>query len=123
VHDGAVSNRRVFARTQFGAHPDGSTVDAEECLWNAQWGAGRVVRYTPDGRVDFAIEVPAPHVTCVTFGGPALSHILVTSARAELDDTALAGAPDSGAMFVYESSFRGLPESRCSVAGFEDRQP
>ncbi|MBB5519815.1 SMP-30/gluconolactonase/LRE family protein [Amphiplicatus metriothermophilus] len=117
--DGAPKNRRVFVETPAGAYPDGSTIDADGCLWNAQWGAGRVVRYTPDGRVDAIIETPAPNVTCVAFGGPSLQLILVTSARAELDDNALAKAPMSGNLFVYESPFRGLQESRCALAGFE----
>jgi L-arabinonolactonase len=30
--------------------PDRSTVDREGYLWNAQWGGGRLVRYSPDGR-------------------------------------------------------------------------
>lgn len=115
MRDGEPCNRRVFAETSDGGHPDGSTVDAEGFLWNAQWGAGRVVRYTPDGRMDLAVPVPAPHVSCVTFGGPDLAHLLVTSARAELDQAALTAAPQSGNLFVYETDFRGLPESRCSL--------
>lgn len=35
---GAVSRRRVFAMTAKGVHPEGSTVDSDGGLWNAQWG-------------------------------------------------------------------------------------
>ena len=53
VHDmdprtGALSNRREFASTRGeDCAPDGSAVDVEGCLWNAQWGAWRIVRYAP----------------------------------------------------------------------------
>lgn len=117
--DGAPANRRVFVETPEGAYPDGSTIDADGCLWNAQWGAGRVVRYAPDGRVDATIETPAPNVTCIAFAGPSLQLILITSARAELGEKALAAAPQSGNLFAYESPFRGLPESRCALGGFQ----
>jgi sugar lactone lactonase YvrE len=50
-HSGAISNRQLFARTPPGAYPDGSHVDAQGHLWNAQWGSGKVVRYVrPTGR-------------------------------------------------------------------------
>ncbi len=46
IATGTPSNRRVFAKldTKTGA-ADGSTVDAEGCLWNAQVFDGKLVRY------------------------------------------------------------------------------
>ena len=32
-----------------GLNPDGAVIDAEGNFWNAQWGAGRVACYDPDG--------------------------------------------------------------------------
>lgn len=111
--DGRPVNRRVFAQTTGGAYPDGACIDAEGFLWSAHWGGGAVVRYAPDGRLDLRVEVPAPNATCPAFGGEDLSLLFVASARAELDDAALAAAPRSGDLFVYETPYRGLPEQRC----------
>lgn len=80
------------------ASPDGSVVDAEGALWNAQWGAGRVVRYLGDGRVDRIVHVPAPQPSCVALGGDAL---YVTTARTGLGEEALRAHPHSGGIFVH----------------------
>ena len=55
---GAISNRRTFTRVDMsgGGAADGSTVDAEGYLWNAQVYDGKLVRYAPDGSVDRVIR-------------------------------------------------------------------
>jgi L-arabinonolactonase len=66
-----VANLRVFAAADAApGDPDGSTIDADGYLWNARWGAGQVVRFAPDGRVDRILALPAPQPTCPAFGGP-----------------------------------------------------
>lgn len=77
---GTVSNKRLFVSTKDdpGA-PDGGTVDAEGCVWSAQILAGRIVRYTPDGRVDRIVEFPVATLTSVMFGGPDLDILYVTT--------------------------------------------
>lgn len=110
--DGAISNQRVFARTQEPCGPDGSVVDADGCLWNAEWGHGRVVRYNPDGSIHSVLQLPASHVTCVAFGGADLSDLYVTSATQGLSKSHRAAEPEAGNVFVYSTPYRGLPESR-----------
>ncbi len=45
--------------------PDGAVVDAEGGLWVAGWGgAGRVLRYGPEGNLISHIDLPASQVTC-----------------------------------------------------------
>ncbi len=80
IEAGTLSNKRVFATTDndLGV-ADGSTVDAEGCLWNAQVIGGELVRYTPDGEVERRIGMPVRNVTSVTFGGEDLDEIYVTS--------------------------------------------
>jgi len=108
--DGLLGAPRIFARTEAPAVPDGAAIDAEGCLWSAQWGGARVLRYAPDGRVDLAITVLATQLTCVCFGGPALDLLFVTSAREHLDVAALRQQPHAGDVFVYQTPFKGLPE-------------
>lgn len=81
-----------------GAEPDGSVVDCEGALWNAQWGAGRVVRYLPDGRIDRIVPIPAPQTSCCTLCSDML---YVSSARVNMDAEALAAHPLSGGVFAH----------------------
>jgi len=111
---GVLGARREFARTGDDAEPDGACVDAEGCVWSAHWGASRVVRYTPGGRIDRVLEVPVRQPSCVTFGGPGLDRLFVTSARLGLAQP----APGAGDVLVYNVKARGLPESRCIIDGW-----
>jgi sugar lactone lactonase YvrE len=109
---GTLSERSVFASTPKGAYPDGSNVDAEGHLWNAQWAAGRVVRYAPDGSESGHIALPVSQPTCVAFGGRNLDVLYVTTAKQELSAEALAAQPQAGHVFAYQLDIRGLPEPR-----------
>jgi len=111
-NSGSISNRQVFARTPEGAYPDGANVDAGGFLWSAHWGAGRLVRFAPDGAIDSTIEVPTDQPTCVAFGGPDLDLMFVTSARDGLSAEALARQPHAGDVFVYKVSVPGLTDGR-----------
>ena len=96
-----VGEPEVFAQKDLPeCWPDGSTIDAQGCLWNAEWGNAAVARYAPDGRLLGRHAVPAPHVTCPAFGGPGGDRLLVTTARAGLDAAGLAAHPDSGSLFA-----------------------
>ena len=109
---GAVGDRRTFARLDGPGLADGSVVDAEGCLWNAQWGGGQLVRYTPDGRVDRTVELPVTNPTCPVFGGPDLDILFVTSAWFGLAGPVRAAEPAAGGLFAFRPGVRGLPEHR-----------
>lgn len=110
--DGTLSNRQLFARTPPGAFPDGSIVDAQGHLWNAQWGAGRIARYAPDGSISGSIDLPVTQPTCVAFGGAKLDHLFVTTAREKLSAAALSLQPMAGHLFIYKTNIQGIPEPR-----------
>jgi sugar lactone lactonase YvrE len=109
--DGILGTPRLFARTPEGAYPDGAAVDVDGCVWSAHWGAGCVVRYTPDGGIDRILEVPTCQPSCVCFGGPDLDVLCVTSAREGLDSSTLHAEPNAGDVFLYRTGVQGLPES------------
>lgn len=109
---GTIANRRVFVDMRdHPGHPDGSCVDAEGCLWNAEYGGGRVVRYTPDGRIDRVVKVPASQTTCCAFGGDDLRTLFITSATQRMTEDQLEAEPDAGALFAVDVGVRGLPEA------------
>jgi sugar lactone lactonase YvrE len=95
-----------------GRNPDGAVVDAEGVLWLAEWGAGRVAAYGPDGRFLRSVTVPAPHSSCPAFGGADLADLYCTTARQGLDAAALDAAPQSGLTFRAPGIGRGQAEHR-----------
>ncbi len=95
-----------------GLNPDGAVTDAEGALWVAQWGAGRVTRYLPDGRPDRMVDLPVGQVTCPCFTGPGLDRLIVTSAWEHLDPR----NPEDGQTFALDPGIRGRPEPRVKLA-------
>ncbi|MBR8175159.1 MULTISPECIES: SMP-30/gluconolactonase/LRE family protein [Burkholderia] len=109
--DGDVANVRPFARlTDADGDPDGSTMDRDGGLWNAQWGGRRVVRYGPDGVETDRVAVPTAQPSCVALDGE--GRLYVTSARVGLSDDALASDADAGGVFVAQTRHAGLPTAR-----------
>ncbi len=121
IAQGTLSNKRVFATTKedIGV-ADGSTVDAEGCMWNAQLISGELVRYAPDGSVERRIGMPVRNITSVIFGGERLDEIYVTSmARvkhpAVHDHFAKEVKPQFAAGHLFRIrglGIKGLPEPR-----------
>jgi L-arabinonolactonase len=110
--DGTIANDRVFTKlADTTGEPDGSTVDRDGGLWNAQWGGARVVRYGADGVETSRVTVPTVQPSCVALGGDQLGTLYITSARADLDASALAGDTQAGGVFVAVPGARGLPEA------------
>jgi sugar lactone lactonase YvrE len=105
--DGRISGRRTLAGIEESAgFPDGLTVDAEGCVWVALWQGSAVRRYTPGGELDRVIELPVPLVTACAFGGPDLTDLYITTARAGLaEPPALAGS-----LFVVPGAGKGLAQ-------------
>lgn len=112
VETGAVFNRRIFANTNnLGGLPDGATVDADGLLWVALYGAGKVVAYRHDGRLERSIEMPVKFVSSVMFGGAQLDRLFVTTITHGRDGE----PPEDGAgeLYVIDGlGAQGLSENR-----------
>jgi sugar lactone lactonase YvrE len=110
---GQISNRRQFASVDqnSGAFPDGLTVDAEGGVWSVHNAVGRVVRYTPAGKIDRVVELPVPRPCGCAFGGERLDVLYVTTARANLTADQITRAPLSGSVLAVVPGIHGLPPS------------
>ncbi|MEM7361250.1 MAG: SMP-30/gluconolactonase/LRE family protein [Pseudomonadota bacterium] len=107
----AISEHMIFTTAEKGCYPDGSIIDAEGYLWNAQWGGSKVVRYAPDGSVDLELAMPVSQPSCVAFAGVNLDLLVVTTAHQDLSAEAREHEPGAGDLFIYQTDFAGLIES------------
>ncbi|MBF6618250.1 MAG: SMP-30/gluconolactonase/LRE family protein [Candidimonas sp.] len=92
-----------------GLNPDGAVVDTEGGLWCAHWGAGAVMRYSPEAQRTHTFSVGgALHVSCPAFGGPDLRCLLLATAREGMRDPDCA----QGITYLLDIPIQGLPEPR-----------
>lgn len=106
--DGRLGARRHAVELQATAgKADGLCVDDEGGIWVGIWGGGAVHRYTPAGRLDTVVEVPAAHVTSCAFGGEGGTTLFITSARAGRSPEDLARQPHAGGLFVVKPGVTG----------------
>ena len=81
IRTGSVRNRRVLIEVSLEEGlPDGLAIDAEGCIWSAQWYGGCIVRYDSDGEPMQRVQIPAKQTSSLVFGGPDLTDIFITSA-------------------------------------------
>jgi len=115
--DGVLGDRLTFAELgEDEGFPDGSCVDVEGGLWNAQFNGARVQRFLADGRRDVRVDLPVSQITCACFGGPGLDRLYITTARENFTDAQAEAEPVAGGIFVADVGAAigvvGLPESR-----------
>ena len=108
TEEGRCINRRVFVNLPAGT-PDGLCVDESGCVWIAAYGAGRVLRVTPEGHLDAELAFTEPRVTSLCFGGSDRRDLYVVTA----DDGQ--GDPPRGAIYRTRVAIAGLPVPRARV--------
>jgi xylono-1,5-lactonase len=112
--DGSLGPRRLwrnFNVVSEGA-PDGMTVDAQDCLWIAHWGSGRVCRYSSDAQLLEIIALPVTQPSSCVFGGHDLSTLFITSAREGIGIEELSTQPLAGGLFAVRCTVPGTPLPR-----------
>lgn len=107
---GDVGDPRIFATTTAPARPDGSCIDAEGFVWNAEYAGGRLVRYDPQGGIDRTIDLPVSYPTCCCFGGENLDRLYVTSASEPLSPAERQAEPFAGRVLALDPGLQGRPE-------------
>lgn len=100
--DRTVKDRRVFAKLPVG-WPDGLAVDTEGGVCVAVVNDGEVMRFKPDGTLDWRLKVPAKMVTSLTFGGKDMRDLYIVTAD-NTEDKA-----KKGTVFRTRSEIPGLP--------------
>lgn len=114
---GTLSNRRVFAEIPAeDGRPDGIVVDDQGGVWVALWDGWKIRRYSPDGHVDFDMDMPVPRPTSLCFGGENNAILFVTSARTRLPAATLSEAPLSGGIFTVDVGFKGVPTNQFQLS-------
>ncbi|KRB91427.1 SMP-30/gluconolactonase/LRE family protein [Noviherbaspirillum sp. Root189] len=110
---GELSNKRLFM--QFSPEegsPDGMATDAEGGLWIAHWGASKVTRHAPDGKVTRTIMLPCSQITSCAFGGPTLTTLFITTAADGLSPQQLEREPLAGGLFALDLDIAGVPANQ-----------
>ncbi len=104
IHDdGSLGPRTVhIVFEKAWGEPDGMTFDAEGGLWVACWGASCVTRFSPEGKRERAITLPASQITCCAFAGDKLDRMFVTSASKDVEE------PHGGALFEVDPGCIGI---------------
>ncbi len=110
---GNLANRRAFISSQDETgSPDGMAVDSHGFIWSARWGAWKISRYDPAGKLEREIQMPVEFPTSMAFGGNNLDELYITSAWTELGEERKGTQPLSGDLFRLRLAIRGLPERK-----------
>jgi len=117
----AMSNQRVFLQFSakpagwqpgdpgYGGRPDGAAIDVHGNYWCAMYEGGRVLQFSPAGKLlrDIAVPVRCPTMPC--FGGADLRTLYLTTARHSRTPAELREQPQAGCVFALRVDVPGLP--------------
>lgn len=79
---GEIKDRKpFFHQNMYPGELDGSAFDEQGYLWSAIYGAGRVIRISPEGELVGEILLPTRNITCPAFAGTEL--FITTAAEGE----------------------------------------
>lgn len=108
---GQPGDAEVFVDTApMAGRPDGATVDADGCYWQAGIDGWCLYRWSPEGDLLQTVDMPVEKPSKPMFGGPDLSTLYVTSLGVGLTDPQR--QPHAGSLFaITDLGIRGLPQT------------
>jgi sugar lactone lactonase YvrE len=106
---------RPFLTTPEGTLPDGCCVDAEDAVWVAVIGGGRVERRLPDGSLDTVVELPVSRPTMPMLGGADGRTLFITTQRRLLSADALRREPLAGDLLAVRVEVPAGPVNLAAV--------
>jgi len=110
---GVISDRtRIATPDDTVGRPDGGATDADGSYWSAGFSAGRLNRFSPDGKLLESHRLPVGATTMPCFGGDRLKTLFVTSSRDGLAQELLDRYPLTGSVLVSDSPVSGSLVSR-----------
>ncbi len=105
------SPRTFFDTTAVKGRPDGGTVDAEGCYWQAGIEGWALYRISPAGVLVQTVEVPVEKPTKPMFGGRNLDVLFFTSLSLGLTDPD--AQPEAGSLHAITGlGIKGIPQTR-----------
>ena len=108
---GLPSNQRPFIDMGgFAGRPDGAAMDSDGGYWICGNDAGLVHRYTPAGKLDLSVRLPAAKPAMCAFGGAGMRTLFITSIRPA---NSAADALDGGLFAIELPGVQGCPEPAC----------
>ena len=100
-----------FDTRQVKGRPDGGTVDADGCYWQAAIEGWCLRRLSPKGEVLETVEVPVEKPTKPMFGGKNLDILFFTSLGQSV--TQREAQPEAGSLFAITGrGIKGVPQAR-----------
>ncbi|XP_028147046.1 uncharacterized protein LOC114340496 [Diabrotica virgifera virgifera] len=112
IQNGTISNgKSIFSleKNNVVGFPDGMTIDVDGNLWVAVFGGYKVIKIDPRKPETLlaTIPIPAKEVTSVTFGGPNLDELYVTSANFTINGEVLPPPEHGGTYKVTGLNTKG----------------
>ena len=115
---GAIGERQLFISfpqraagqtlEEYGGRPDGAAVDVDGYYWVAMFEGQRLLRISPDGRIDRELKLPVRCPTMPVFGGADLRTLFITTAREKRPAEELAAQPFAGCVLKVKVETPGM---------------
>jgi len=111
----AENRRRLVGESEALGRADGGACDVAGTYWSAGPSASRMNRFSAEGELLQAIELPVLRPTMPCFGGPDMKTVYVTSLSAGIEPQVLERYPLCGGIVSFRAPVAGVP-----VAWFHD---